>query len=336
MSQVDTYLKAAERDTTQRSYASALRHFEVEWKGFLPATQEMVARYLADYAASLSMNTLQHRLAALSRWHTTHGFPDPTKATMVRQVMKGIRTLHPIQEKRAKPLQLEVLQQVDAWLQKAAEAAQAQGDHVAALRHVRDRALVLLGFWRGFRSDELVHLCIEHVDIARGEGLTCFIPRSKGDRNAEGRTFRCPTLSRMCPVSAYESWLAASGLTEGPVFRAIDRWGRIAPEGLVAASIIPLLRRIFTATGLADVAEYSSHSLRRGFAGWANANGWDLKELMEYVGWRDLQSAIRYLDVSPEGLRERFERGLPGAIEKAPEEAVAYKPQFKLIRFPTK
>lgn len=199
MSQVDTYLKAAERDTTRRSYASALRHFEVEWKGFLPATQEMVARYLADYAASLSMNTLQHRLAALSRWHTTHGFPDPTKATRVRQVMKGIRTLHPAQEKRAKPLQLDVLQRVDAWLQKAAEAEQARGDHAVALRHVRDRALVLLGFWRGFRSDELVRLRIEHVDIARGEGLTCFIPRSKGDRMQKDGRFvarRYPACAR--------------------------------------------------------------------------------------------------------------------------------------------
>jgi len=336
MHQVDTYLKAANRETTRRSYASALRHFEVEWKGLLPATQEMVARYLADYAASLSMNTLQHRLAALSRWHTSHGFPDPTKAPMVRQVMKGIRTLHPAQEKRAKPLQLDALQRVDTWLQEAAETAQARGDRAAALRHARDRALVLLGFWRGFRSDELVRLRIEHVNIAPGEGITCFIPRSKGDRNAEGRTFRCPALSRMCPVAAYESWLAVSGLTEGPVFRAIDRWGRTAPAGLAAASIIPLLRRLFEAAGLADVVEYSSHSLRRGFAGWANANGWDLKELMEYVGWRDLRSAIRYLDVSPEGLRDRFERGLPGAAKEAPEEPPAGKPQFKLIRFPAK
>jgi site-specific recombinase XerD len=245
--------------------------------------------------------------------------------------------LHPAREKRAKPLQLEVLQRVDAWLQTAAEIAQAHDDHATVLRHARDRALVLLGFWRGFRSDELVRVRIEHVDAAHGEGLTCFIPRSKGDRNAEGRTFRCPALSRLCPVSAYEAWLATSGLTDGPVFRAIDRWGRIAPDGLAAASIIPLLRRLFTAAGLAEAEQYSSHSLRRGFAGWANANGWDLKELMEYVGWRDMRSAIRYLEVSPEGLRERFERGLPDAAEGAHEElAASGKPQFKLIRFPAK
>jgi integrase len=336
MSRLNEYLQAADRENTRRSYASALRHFEVKWRGLLPATAETVARYLADYAAVLSANTLQHRMAALSRWHTTHGFPDPTKTPMVRQVLRGIRTLHPPREKRAKPLQLDVLQRVDSWLQKAGETAETRGDRAAALRHARDRALVLLGFWRGFRSDELVRLRIEHIDIARGEGLTCFIPRSKGDRNAEGRTFRCPALSCMCPVSAYEAWLAASGLTDGPVFRAIDRWGTIAPERLAAASIIPLLRRLFASVGVADVGEYSSHSLRRGFAGWANANGWELKELMEYVGWRDVRSAIRYLDVSPEGLRERFERGLPGTVQEVQKESAAGKPQFKLIRFPAK
>lgn len=41
---------------------------------------------------------------------------------------------------------------------------------------------------------------------------------------------------------------------------------------------------------------FSSHSLRRGFATWANAQGWDTKSLMEYVGWKDVQSAMRYID----------------------------------------
>lgn len=108
MSQVDLYLDAAERANTRRSYASAIQHFEVEWGGLLPATIDSIARYLAAYAESLSLNTLKHRLAALSRWHQDHGFPDPTKAPKIRQLLKGIRTLHPAREKRAKPLELEL------------------------------------------------------------------------------------------------------------------------------------------------------------------------------------------------------------------------------------
>ena len=34
-------------------------------------------------------------------------------------------------------------------------------------------------------------------------------------------------------------------------------------------------------------------------------SGW-----VEYVGWRDMESALRYLDAPTAGLQERFESGL--------------------------
>jgi hypothetical protein len=95
MNRVAQYLDAAVRANTRRSYDSAIRHFEIEWGGLLPSTVDNVARYLAEHAKSLSLNTLKHRLAVLSGWHQDHGFTDPTKATKIRQVIKGIRTLHP-------------------------------------------------------------------------------------------------------------------------------------------------------------------------------------------------------------------------------------------------
>ena len=313
MSVVDQYLAAAERPNTRLSYASALRHFEQEWKGLLPATGEIMARYLADHASTLSVNTLRQRLAALSRWHVGQGFADPTKSPLVRQVLKGIRAVHPAQEKRARPLELDDLQRVDEWLRQALASAQSRGDATAILRLRRDSALLLLGFWRGFRADELVHLRIEHVQVKAGEGMTCYLGRSKGDRQMEGRTFRCPALSRLCPVAAYTDWIAAANLAQGPVFRKIDRWGHLADDGMGPNSLIPLLRGLFAAAGISASNEYSSHSLRRGFAGWARASGWDIKDLMEYVGWRDIKSAMRYLESSNESLQARFERGLPPA-----------------------
>ena len=54
MNRLADYLHAAERDNTRRSYASAIRHFEVEWKGLLPATGDAVAHYLSDHAETLS------------------------------------------------------------------------------------------------------------------------------------------------------------------------------------------------------------------------------------------------------------------------------------------
>lgn len=48
--------------------------------------------------------------------------------------------------------------------------------------------------------------------------------------------------------------------------------------------------------------------MRRGFANWANDNGWDVKSLMEYVGWRDVKSALRYIDGADAFGRQRIER----------------------------
>jgi site-specific recombinase XerD len=337
MSRLAQYIEAAERDNTRRSYASAIRHFEIEWKGLLPSTADAISRYLADHAATLAINTLRQRLAALSRWHTDQGFPDPTKSPLVRQVLKGIRSVHTVAEKRARPLELNVLQQVDQWLDAAINNAQRSGDRLALLRHTRNRSLMLLGFWRGFRSDELVHLRVENIEVTPGEGLACYLGRSKGDRQLQGRVFKCPALSRLCPVTAFNAWIGLAGLTEGPVFRKIDRWGHVAEESLHANSLIPLLRSLFTESGVVAPEEYSSHSMRRGFAGWARASGWDIKDLMEYVGWKDLKSAMRYLDASNSSLQARFEQGLTTlapAVQPPPPPLLSLTEQAEDPRLP--
>ena len=232
----------------------------------LPTTADELARYLAEYAGRLSLNTLSQRLAALAQWHQDQGFPDPTKAPLVKKVLKGIAELHPAQEKRARPLQLEQLEVLVQWLEGQLSQALAADDRTGVLTHSRNKALVLVGFWRGFRSDELRRLQIEHIEVSPGEGMTIFLPRSKTDRNHVGRTFKAPALIRLCPVAAYLDWVGNAGLTEGPVFRRIDRWGRVGERPLHRDSITALLRELFRQAGIPEPDRYSSHSLRRGFA----------------------------------------------------------------------
>ncbi|WP_213881356.1 site-specific integrase [Pseudomonas sp. dw_358] len=295
MSAVDRYLQAGTRENTRRSYRAAVEHFEVKWGGFLPATADSIARYLADHAEQHSINTLKQRLAALAQWHITQGFADPTKAPVVRQVLKGIRSLHPTQEKQAAPLLITQLQTCVDHLERQAAVASARHDLTGLMRARRDLALLLIGFWRGFRADELARLRIEHVQVEAGTGMTLYLPHSKGDRQHMGTQYRVPALKRLCPVQAYQQWLSVSGLVRGPLLRKLDRWGHLSDSGLHSNSLAPLLRRLFEDAGL-PAQGWSSHSLRRGFATWATANGWDVKSLMSYVGWKDLKSAMRYID----------------------------------------
>ncbi|WP_416424413.1 site-specific integrase [Pseudomonas sp. App30] len=295
VSEVDRYIAAGTRENTRRSYQSAIEHFEVTWGGFLPATSDAIARYLAAFAGKLSLNTLRLRLAALAQWHSSQGFPDPTKSPQVKQVMKGIRTLHPQQEKQAEPLQLLGLERCVRWLDGQIKDALAATDAKRLLRCRRDKALILVGFWRAFRSEELCRLDVQFIQARRGEGLQLFLPWSKGDRNNRGTTYSVPALERLCPVDAYCDWLETAGIAHGPVFRGIDRWGRLGDRALHPYSVMHLLREALMGAGL-DGEAYSSHSLRRGFANWASQSGWDQKSLMSYVGWKDSKSALRYVD----------------------------------------
>lgn len=71
-------------------------------------------------------------------------------------------------------------------------------------------------------------------------------------------------------------------------------------------SFIPQLRSLFTDAGIDFAVPYSGLSLRHGFAQWATANGWDIKTLMEYVGWRNVQSALRYVEGSDPFAQDRI------------------------------
>jgi integrase len=320
----DDYVNAATRDNTRQSYNSALRHYEVEWGGFLPGTADGVSRYLAHYAPSLAVSTLRQRLAAIANWHREHGFPDPTKAPLVKKTLKGISEAHPYQERQAKPLRLEQLSQAVSWLDAQIADARLRNDRASELRCRRDKSLLLLGFWRGFRTDELSRLRVEYVEVVPGEGMVCFLPRSKGDRQNKGTRHKTPALSQLCPVDAYLDWVSAAQLTEGPVYRAIDRWGHVGDTGLHTDSIAPLLRQILQGAGLEGSDHYSGHSLRRGFAQWASTHGWEIQALMRHVGWKNVQSAMRYMDEADASVQNRIEAVLTALALKRP--AVLQRP----------
>lgn len=310
MTQLDKFIKAGTRENTRLSYRSAINHFEDQWGGFLPATAESVGLYLAEHADKLTPNTLQNRLAGLSRWHSDQGFPDPTKSPLVRKVFKGIKALNLAQPKQAKPIQVQMLAAAVQCIDKELVAAKENNQKKLIFQLSRDKALFLIGFWKGLRSDELCQLEINNVTIAPDKGMSIFIPSSKTDKSNQGKIIKLPALSTLCPVNAYLEWIDASKLSEGPIFRRIDRWGNVSDVALQPSSLSEIIRKNLKNSNIAQSESYSSHSLRRGFATWANQNGWDIKLLMEYVGWKDVKSALRYIDTADQYAQHKIESGI--------------------------
>lgn len=296
MTDIEHYIRSATRENTRKAYRQVIEKFEVDWGGFLPTTPDKISEYLFEYKEQLSINTLRLHLAALSEWHTSQGFSDPTKASRVKKLFKGIRLQHPHQEKRAKPLTLETLEKVVAFIESSLLSEEALCNPALTGKLLRNRALILLSFWRAFRSDEICRMNIENIEIHENQGMAIHLPRTKGDREALGKEYRVPALRRLCPVSAYRDWLCYLNESRGSVFRKIDQWGNVSETGLHEDSIISLIRSALHQAGIESADDYTSHSFRRGFATWANDNAWDFKDLMEYVGWSDPRSAMRYID----------------------------------------
>jgi hypothetical protein len=83
--------------------------------------------------------------------------------------------------------------------------AQETGNRIAELRHTRNKAFLLLGFWRGFRGDELIRLNIEFIEVNQCEGMVYYLPQSKGDRQNKGTSFKVPAL-QSCDYRIYRSY----------------------------------------------------------------------------------------------------------------------------------
>jgi hypothetical protein len=160
------------------------------------------------------------------------------------------------------------------WLEQEAQTAKQQQDRPSLLRAYRDRALILLGFWRGFRSDELCRLQIEHVQAHAGGGITLYLPRSKGDRDNLGRAYQTPALLRLCPVRAYHGLgQRARRWCDGSAYFAVSTAGAISrKEELHADSVIPLLQSSIWSAPVSplDKLTPATHR-RRGFASWTHA-----------------------------------------------------------------
>lgn len=288
------YRQAGKSSNTERAYKASVDHFRFKFGGLLPTTSEAVCSYLAAYAGKLEVSTLRQRLSGLSKWHKQMGFPDPTSANIVIETMRGIAKHHQSVAKQAYPLTFRHLLAICDKLEAEKRDAIDRSQQSAILRTHRDLALILLGFWQAFRSDELSRVDVANVKANRDEGISIFLAHSKTDRNAKGKYYGMGALKAYCPTSAYLDWLQVSGITEGLAFRSISRWGKLSDQGIHKQSIEHILNRV-AGHLFPNEPKFSTHSLRRGFADWATREGWDLKTLMDHVGWKSVDSAQRYM-----------------------------------------
>lgn len=308
--------------STRRKYAEDFEHF-VTWcqrQGLpsLPSQPGVVALYVHALAepdadnpprsrrnpasrrgrqpseGPLHPSTITRIVAAIRYAHQQAGHDLPTLHPAVQGALRAARrTLGVAPRRRVQAAASDIIRRL------------VQGLGKSELRHLRDRALLTLGFAGAFRRAALVALDLaDLVDVP--DGFEVRVRRDKTDQVGVGRTLTIARgdFAETCPVRALEAWVAAlrqRGHTEGALFRFIDRHGNIRPHyraqteaRLSPQAVAEIVKRRARSAGL-DASMFAGHSLRAGYVTSAARAGKSLPKIMEQTGHRNANTVMVYV-----------------------------------------
>ena len=284
------YVEASRAASTRRAYDGDWRRFstwcEARGAPALPARPELVAVYLSALAAAgKAPPSVGRAQAAIAHIHARAGHVPPHRAEggmVIAEVLAGIRRSRKTTPDRKAPADAEFLLVL---------LGSITGDGLAALR---DRALLALGMALAARRSELVALEVRDLDWNK-QGIRITIRRSKTDQEGAGAVVAVPEGRSLTPLAHLRAWLAASGITAGPVFRPLWKGRkRVRDVGLSDHAVARILQARVQAAGF-DPARYAGHSLRAGFVTAAARAGADVWKIQQVSRHRSMQVLAGYV-----------------------------------------
>ncbi len=141
------------------------------------------------------------------------------------------------------------------------------------------------------RRSEAVALEVADLEFAADGSVTVLIRRSKTDQAGAGEV--CWLGQRT--ARALRHWLDAAGITEGPIFRPINRAGLVGSTTLAGGEVPRILKRLAERAGL-EPSGISGHSLWVGMAQDLVASGADLPAVMQAGRWKSPTMPARYAE----------------------------------------
>jgi len=274
---VRSFIGQSKSENTIRAYSADWADFEAWCREHgmtsLPADSKTVELYLADLGSERGMktSTIKRRIYSIGHFHVVNGYPSPREYPSVKAVLSGIRRHNGTAQQGRDPILKDDLRAMVEALPKN-------------LAGIRDKALLLIGFFSACRRSELIGLDVDDLEFTP-QGLVLHLRRSKTDQESVGREVGVPFASdsEVCPVLAVRHLLEALGITTGPIFRAIDRYGVARNGRLTGRSVALIVKRAAEAAGI-DSTRLSAHSLRCGFCTEAALQGVEERVIMKQTG----------------------------------------------------
>ncbi|HET6305368.1 MAG TPA: tyrosine-type recombinase/integrase [Myxococcota bacterium] len=312
-------------DQTRRAYTGEVRRFLDSGDGARDLARvrpDDVRRHLASFHGRLAPASLGRKLAALRtffRFCVREGVAasDPSAGLPAPRAVAGL----------PRPLSVddcELLAEGPPGAEEGppgaegppgpkvppgAASAPAPGPRArrAALRALRDRALVETLYGAGLRVGELVALAVRDVDLPRGDARVW----GKGGKE---RVVPLPAAARAA-LEAYLRERRRPGLLGEPLFASLR-----APGGAVRRLADRDVRRILARRArLAGVADrVHPHRLRHSYATHLLDMGAGLREIQELLGHASLSTTQRYTAVSAQRLLEAYDAAHPRARRAGP------------------
>lgn len=245
-------LANARAPATKRAYGSDLRAWgrwcEDRGLSSAPTTSTALLLYLGSLLErEQKLSTINRAVVSIELAHARAGGASLRAELVVKEYLKGLRRRLRQQGRReAAPLMIEDLRRILTSVPTTTR------------KGLRDRAMLLAGWFGALRRSEIVALDIEDVRFdARGAVLR--IRSSKTDQDGEGAVLGLPRRrDELCPVEALRAWIAARDKSEERALFVVvgnrDRGRRLAPQAV---------ERVLSSAGGAG---FSPHSLRAGFA----------------------------------------------------------------------
>ena len=184
-------------------------------------------------------------------------------------------------------------------------------------QQLRDRALLLVGFYSAMRRSELLNLEWNQVEITPEGGLLNLV-KSKTDQTGKGRKIPLPYKNdAYCPIKALLEWksVSQSEVTALPpgtggnglrsegfkpfVWRRINKQDEIMGP-LKVSQYYELIKGYCQRIGL-EGGHFSPHSLRSGFVTQADLSGASISMIQKTTGHRS-EAMVRNYVRDPDGV----------------------------------
>ena len=158
-------------------------------------------------------STIQRILASITYKYRLNGFQFDRKNPNIAETISAIVR----DEKNNKSGQAKELLKAD--IIKIIDTISSDEEDYS---NIRDKALILIGFYSFCRRSELLGMQFEHLNFGN-DGVQVLIPFSKTDQTGEGRMILLPaTNDDYCPVRALKHWLEIAMIENGPLFYKIN------------------------------------------------------------------------------------------------------------------